>query len=90
MSHLYIDLSNVTSTKELHQLLKESLHLPDHYGKNWDVITDVDFITFPERITFIGYSLLETKLSEDAKYLKMCLEEYDEEHYVSHCHFVFL
>lgn len=94
MSHLYIDLSNITSSSELHQLLKESLHFPDHYGENWDafwdVITDVDYITFPDQITFIGYSLLETKLSEDAKCLKMCLEEYNEEHYVSHCHFVFL
>lgn len=94
MSHLYIDLSNVTSSTELHQLLKESLHFPDYYGENWDafwdVITDVDFITLPDSITFVGYSLLEKKLSEEAKCLKMCLDEYNEENYVKKCNFIFL
>lgn len=94
MSHLYIDLSNVTSSAELHQLLKESLHFPDYYGENWnafwDVITDVDFITLPDSITFVGYSFLEKKLSEEAKCLKVCLGEYNEENYVKKCNLIFL
>ncbi len=37
----YIDLSNVTTKSELHDILAKELPLPEHYGHNLDAFYDV-------------------------------------------------
>ena len=37
----YIDLSNVTTKSELHDILAKELPLPEHYGHNLDALYDV-------------------------------------------------
>jgi ribonuclease inhibitor len=37
----YIDLSNVTTKSELHNILAKELPLPEHYGHNLDALYDV-------------------------------------------------
>ena len=37
----YIDLSNVTTKSELHDILAKELSLPEHYGHNLDALYDV-------------------------------------------------
>ena len=38
---LLIDLGKVATKSDLHELLKESLHFPEHYGCNLDALFDL-------------------------------------------------
>ena len=37
----YLDLSEITTKEELHDLLAKELPVPDYYGKNLDALHDV-------------------------------------------------
>jgi RNAse (barnase) inhibitor barstar len=77
-----IDVTNIKTANELHLLLKEKLEFPDFYGENWDAFWDA--ITglvapLPNKIIFHGWSELEKNLPSDAKIMKECLHDYNED-----------
>lgn len=48
-----IDLKEVNTVQELHDLLSTKLGFPDYYGNNWDafwdMITDTKIVIMPDR-----------------------------------------
>ncbi len=60
-----IDLSEVKSTEELHDLLQEVLPLPDYYGRNLDALYDVlTSFSEPMEIRFINTADAEAFIGE--------------------------
>ena len=74
-----IDVTNITSSTELHLLLKEMLGFPNFYGENWDAFWDAitGLVELPMQIQFVGWGFLERNLPFDAKIMKECLSEYN-------------
>ncbi|HWO97346.1 MAG TPA: barstar family protein [Bacillus sp. (in: firmicutes)] len=77
-----IDVTNIKTANELHLLLKEKLEFPDFYGENWDAFWDA--ITglvapLPNKVIFHGWSELEKNLPSDAKIMKECFHDYNED-----------
>ncbi|GAA2010082.1 hypothetical protein GCM10009799_42710 [Nocardiopsis rhodophaea] len=73
-----IDLSGVTSGRDLHRLLKRELDFPDMYGMNWDAFWDAitGLVQLPAAIRFVGWRHLETTVPRDARMLRRILDEY--------------
>ncbi|MDM5326901.1 barstar family protein [Neobacillus sp. CF12] len=90
-SMVTIDISNVQTANELHLLLKEKLEFPDFYGENWDAFWDAitGLISMPNKLVFIGWSGFEKKLPSDAKIMKQCFIDYNEEFPTLKCDFFF-
>ena len=72
-----IDLSEVTSSAELHALLRESLGFPDWYGCNldafWDAITGL--VEMPLKLQISGWQAFSSHLPRDARLMQKCLEQ---------------
>ena len=61
----YIDLADVTTTEQFHEILVKELPLPEHYGRNLDALYDV--LTDEARgwnIIFYNTTTLEKELPE--------------------------
>jgi len=76
-----VDLSAVTSNRELHEVLKRGLGFPDWYGMNWDAFWDAitGLVEMPERLQFTGWSSFEARLPAEAQQLKSSLEQMSSE-----------
>ena len=72
-----IDLSEVTSSAELHALLRESLGFPDWYGCNWDAFWDAitGLVQMPAQLKISGWDTLSRRLPGDAKLMQKCLAD---------------
>ena len=74
MNELIIDLRQVHTKQDLHNLLSSKLGFPDWYGSNWDafwdLITDTEIVKMPDRLTFIGFKELSEKLPKDTQLLQ--------------------
>ncbi|MED4753611.1 barstar family protein [Brevibacillus choshinensis] len=72
-----IDVSNVETLLQFHQLLKEKLSFPDIYGNNWAAFWDVisRMIELPMKITFIGWGHLYQRFPEDAEIMMSKFEK---------------
>ncbi len=72
-----IDGSEVTSPFELHCALATALEFPNFYGNNWDALWDAitGLIEMPQRLRLRGWSTLESRLPEDSRLLRNCLED---------------
>jgi len=90
-SKVFIDVSNIKTSKELHLLLKEKLKFPNFYGENWDSFwnTITCLVELPSKIEFIGWSELEKKLPEDSKIMKEYLIEHNQEFPDWKCEFLY-
>lgn len=77
-----INLSKVTSERELHELLARSLSFPNFYGLNWDAFWDSisDLVSLPERIVFTGSSTLKDMLPSSYEQLQNCFNDLIEEY----------
>lgn len=68
MNIVILDGEDFASVSELHQRLKEKLHLPDFYGGNldalWDCLTGV--IELPLQLKWTNYRISEELLGNDA------------------------
>ncbi|OUQ86504.1 hypothetical protein B5G50_21465 [Brevibacillus brevis] len=72
-----IDVSNVRTDRELHQLLKITLDFPEFYGNNWDAFWDAitGLVLLPKRIRFVGWIKLVDYLPKSAELLQECLND---------------
>lgn len=70
-----VDLSAVTSSRQLHLTLRDALGFPDWYGCNWDAFWDAisGLVSLPFHIQFVGWPVLCQRLPEDARLMKECL-----------------
>lgn len=57
-----VDLGSVTNREELHNLLAQSLHFPEYYGRNLDALFDL--LTEPHELYEICFK--NTASAEDA------------------------
>jgi len=75
--HVEIDLADVATVDDLHNLMMQRLEFPHYYGKNWDAFWDV--ITEPERLphklTLRGWADFQQRLAEAAGQLRECLQD---------------
>ena len=78
INKIELHFEKLRSTNELHDLLFNSLNLPDYYGKNWDAFWDVieSENVLPEQLILHNWSALENNLPREAKLLKQCLIDY--------------
>jgi ribonuclease inhibitor len=72
-----VDLSEVTTSQELHTELSRVLEFPDFYGQNWDAFWDgiTGLVEMPIRLHFHGWQNLVEQLPNDAQRLQKCLED---------------
>ena len=56
LEEVTIDLSHITSKRDVHQAFASSLHFPNFYGHDWDAFWDVlcGFNCFPQRLILSG------------------------------------
>lgn len=82
MDLVIIDLLEITTTTELHIILKNSLNVPDFYGMNWDAFWDAitGLVEMPKKIIFLGWYEFEKNHLKDAKKLRHCFEELQKEY----------
>jgi ribonuclease inhibitor len=72
-----VDVSNVLSVRQLHELLSDALDCPDWYGHNWDAFWDAitGLVVMPERLRLIGWNAFMEKFPRDARIMKECLDD---------------
>lgn len=72
-----IDLADVETEHELHELLARRLAFPTHYGYNWDAfwdcIRDPEQSTMPRELRLHSWRLLHKRLPVSARKLRACL-----------------
>ncbi|WP_145318661.1 barstar family protein [Paenibacillus xylanexedens] len=68
MNIVILDGQEFASSAELHQQLKDKLHLPDFYGGNldalWDCLTGT--IEFPLELKWTNYRISQERLGNEA------------------------
>ncbi|MCW0377484.1 hypothetical protein NB697_000330 [Xanthomonas sacchari] len=72
-----IELRNVTSAKDLHALLMESLGFPSWYGRNWNAFWDAitGLVEMPEQLVLDGWQEFSLRMPTDAQLMCKCLED---------------
>ena len=73
-----IDFSKVNHYIEMHQVIKDALDFPEHYGNNWDAFWDSlrDMIGMNVHIILVGWEVIEKKFKQDATILLQILKEF--------------
>jgi RNAse (barnase) inhibitor barstar len=79
LSEIQIDVSDVRTSEALHELLADTLSLPDYYGRNWDAfgdcITDLEQSQMPMLLRVKGWATLNQRLPREARLFRECLDE---------------
>ena len=72
-----VDLSEVTSSDELHSILKDALGFPGWYGSNWDAFWDAikGLVEMPIHLEISEWNTLSRRLPGDAKLMQKILED---------------
>lgn len=86
-----LDVSNIATETELHELLKEQLQFPSHYGMNWDAFWDVitDENGLPDIVELYGWTEFEQRLPETADMLATYFKDYDNEPDLKPCRIIY-
>ncbi len=94
MNELVIDLREVNTKQELHNLLSSQLGFPDWYGNNWDafwdLIRDTEIVTMPDRLVLLGFKDISEKLPKDARILRECFVDLKQKYPEIDCEVVYL
>jgi RNAse (barnase) inhibitor barstar len=87
-----IDVSQVTSKLELHDILAKSLEFPSFYGKNWDAFWDTitGLVEMPGTLRLQGIEELKKALPKDAVQLITCLKVLGEDYPEIKCEVVYV
>lgn len=81
MKEISIDLTSVTSSVELHEVLKQKLQFPGFYGCNWNAFWDsiTGLVEMPDKLEISGLDHVRKVLPEDTSLLLECLEDYNKQ-----------
>lgn len=69
-----LDVGEVKTSRELHELLRRSLHFPSYYGMNWDAFEDSIRTHLPGKLVFRNWAVLQSRLPRDAATMKGVLD----------------
>jgi RNAse (barnase) inhibitor barstar len=74
---LIIDISDVSTSNELHTLLKKQLQLPDFYGMNWNAFWDsiTGLVEMPNHLIFVGWNDVKSRIPHDIYILDKLLKD---------------
>ena len=77
VKEIQIDVGSITTSQELHELLKNELSFPEYYGKNWAAFWDTitSLVLLPEVIIFKNWGKMEKLLPEDCSELLYLLKD---------------
>jgi len=77
-----VNLSEIKTNEDLHQLLKEKLEFPSFYGMNWNAFWDAisGLVEMPIMIRICGWSKVKVWLPTDTEILEELLEKLKEEY----------
>lgn len=93
MNDLIIDLKEVNTKQDLHSLLSDKLGFPKWYGNNWDafwdMISDTEIVTMPNRLVLLGFKELSEKLPKDAKIFQECFLDLKEKYPSISCEVIY-
>jgi len=93
MNELIIDLREVNTKQELHNLLSSKFGFPDWYGNNWDafweMITDTKTVTMPNRLILFGFKEFSEKLPKDAKIFQKCFADLKQKYPLIACEVIY-
>lgn len=81
MKKVRLDGAACKTQEELHNQLKEVLHLPDHYGKNLDALWDclTGELSLPVELTWVDFQASKGDLGDYAESLQQLFQEAEEE-----------
>lgn len=91
VTRVTLDVSNIATETELHELLNEQLQFPWHYGMNWDAFWDVitDENGLPDIVELHGWTEFEQRLPEAADALATCFTDYENEPDLKPCRIIY-
>ncbi len=77
-----IDLTTVTSSGHLHQILIDKLDFPSWYGRNWDAFWDAitGLVDMPETLILVGWPAFQLRFPRDAYLMKKCLDDMSQQY----------
>jgi RNAse (barnase) inhibitor barstar len=69
MNMIILDFSKIKTDDEMHQLLKDTFHFPEFYGRNWDAFWDMlyDYIDRSCIVKIMGLKQMPDELKEDSE-----------------------
>ena len=77
---LVVDVTSVSTARELHAVLARHLAFPGYYGHNWDAfwdcINDAGQSSMPNTLELVGLSALAARLPREAARLVQSLSQY--------------
>ena len=78
---MIIDVNNIKTVEELHEILKKQLEFPDFYGMNWAAFWDTitGLVELPEELIFKGWVKLENEIPESCKKMRDLLSKFNKE-----------
>ena len=74
---LEINVSEVRSREELHELLFQAFAFPDYYGRNWDAFDEcIRGVPTPDVIRVSGLESMRFRLPRETKLFVTCLQDF--------------
>ena len=72
-----VNLAEIRTSSELHDLLRESLGFPNWYGCNWNAFWDAitGLVEMPKTLRLVGWSVLQARLPRGVDVMRSCLED---------------
>ncbi len=78
MTRIELDLSRVTTPRELHEVFASRLAFPDSYGHNWDAFWDLisSDCPLPDELAIRDFERVERDMPREVERLLTCLADY--------------
>jgi RNAse (barnase) inhibitor barstar len=77
----YIDMGQIESVNQLHQLFYKELKFSEFYGENWDAFRDAItcLIIMPKKLILCNWATFEKTLPADAKIPRSIIMEFNKQ-----------